>query len=286
MKITKLLVGISKIIDRYDAVMTGFRGVLYDGINVNAEALEALKKCALLGKKVMIVSNSPLRIRRIVEILSACEADLSFLTGIVSAGEVLHYALRTPDALGIGGSNYFNLGDSSDTEIFDGLHYHATSDMAQADFLFFGAPKTADDELETYTHALEQACTLGLPLVCVGNDPSEFNSGKEAVGCGTIAEQYAVLGGKIITLGKPQESFFRYGAESLQVAPERILFVGDSMASDIKGGNLFGADTALVTKGIHVAFLGEGYIPDVAKVRELASHFDAYSDYVLSGLRW
>ena len=42
----------------------------------------------------------------------------------------------------------------------------------------------------------------------------------------------------------------------------------------------------MVSKGVHVNFLGEGYIPDVAKTREMANNYDAYPDYVISNLRW
>ena len=41
----------------------------------------------------------------------------------------------------------------------------------------------------------------------------------------------------------------------------------------------------LVSKGVHVSFLGEGYIPDVTKTRELGNMIEAYPDYVISGLR-
>ena len=56
--------------------------------------------------------------------------------------------------------------------------------------------------------------------------------------------------------------------------------------NDTKGANLAGLSAALVTKAVHVNFLGEGYIPDVAKTRELATNFDAYPDFIISNLRW
>ena len=65
-----------------------------------------------------------------------------------------------------------------------------------------------------------------------------------------------------------------------------MLFIGDSFATDIKAAHLLEADTILISKGIHVNFLGEGYIPDVEKARNLATNFDVYPDYVASGLRW
>jgi ribonucleotide monophosphatase NagD (HAD superfamily) len=225
-------------------------------------------------------------VRDIVSLLSTQVSDLSFLTSVVSAGEVLHYCLRSPSKLGLSGRRYYNLGGHGADEVFEGLPYEKVSDLTDADFMFLGRLRHENDDLSLYTSELEHACSLGLELLCIGNDLAEFVAGKEAMGCGAVAEQYAVLGGKIVTVGKPQLPFVQYAAESLQTLPEKILFVGDGMAADIKAGNQIGADTLLVSKGIHVAFLGEGYIPDVEKARHLATAFDAYSDYIISGLRW
>lgn len=286
MKIIKPIVGISKIIDNYEAVIVGLNGVLYNGAEVNEAALDALRKSAELGKKVVVVTNSPLRVAEIVDLLDANAGRLSFLTAIVSAGEVLHYQLRKPEKLGLSGTKYYNLGGHSDRGIFTGLKFEKTTDLSSADFVFIGDLKEGRTNLSDYTTELEHACALGLPLLCVGNDLAEFYQGHEAIGCGAIAEQYAVLGGKIITYGKPQKEFLDYASECLNVSADKVLFIGDNVAADMKSGNLIGADTVLISKGIHVTFLGEGYIPDVEKARNLAANFDAYSDYVISGLRW
>lgn len=70
MKIIKPIVGISKIIDNYDVVVCGFNGVLYDGEHVKQDAVDALMKCAASGKKVVIATNSSLRIAEICNIIS------------------------------------------------------------------------------------------------------------------------------------------------------------------------------------------------------------------------
>ena len=100
-----------------------------------------------------------------------------------------------------------------------------------------------------------------------------------------IAEQYAIMGGRIITLGKPDVALFSYCVDGL-INGDNILVIGDNVATDIKGAVLLGWDSMLISKGIHVNFLGEGYIPDVAKTRELSNGFNASPDYVISNLRW
>ena len=65
-----------------------------------------------------------------------------------------------------------------------------------------------------------------------------------------------------------------------------VLVIGDNVATDIKGATLLEWDSMLISKGVHVNFLGEGYIPDVAKTRELSNGYDASPSYVISNLRW
>ena len=91
-----------------------------------------------------------------------------------------------------------------------------------------------------------------------------------------------------MTFGMSDPVIMAYCMEVLppETAKNKILVIGDNLATDIKGANLVGFDSVLLSKGIHVNFLGEGYISDVAKTRELSTNLDAYPDYVISNLRW
>ncbi len=287
MKIIKPIVAISKIIDNHDAVLCGFDGVLYDGKNVNKEALHALHKCSEAGKEVVVLTNSPLRVHSIIGLLlEGSASDLAFLSSVISAGEVLHYRLKDYTRLGLPGPKYYTLGNTSAEAVFAGTLCQKAGNLQQADFLFAGMPENENDMLEKYMPALEHAFALGLPLLCVGNDVSTYYNGEISLGAGALAEQYAVMGGKILTFGKPDTAFLDYALESFSYRPKSLLCIGDNFATDIKSGTLLNASTLLISKGVHVNMLGEGYIPDVEKARNLAMNFDAWPDYVISGLRW
>ena len=147
-------------------------------------------------------------------------------------------------------------------------------------------PDKETDTLDDYARALEHCFALGLPLVAAGNDVSTYYNGQISLGSGAVAEQYAVMGGVIYTIGKPAPDFVKYALEGVVKPESKVLFIGDGFATDIKSANLYNADAVLISKGIHVNYLGEGYIPDVEKARNLAMNFDVYPDYVVSGLRW
>lgn len=169
--------------------------------------------------------------------------------------------------------------------MFEGLDFAVTADPAKADFLYVGrlpAGRAVDDYLDVLNHA----ASLGLPLLCAGNDTSVVCGEDTVPAAGAVAEQYAVLGGRIITVGKPDPAVVDYALAAFgPTERKRILMIGDSMASDIRAAAAAGISSCLVSKGVHVSFLGEGYIPDVTKTRELGNMIEAYPDYVISGLR-
>ncbi|MBR2299203.1 MAG: HAD hydrolase-like protein [Alphaproteobacteria bacterium] len=277
------IIGISKIIGAYDSVVCGYDGVLTKGKGISSEALKALKNMHDQGVSVIILSNSPLRVKDLVESLQDVSFDLNNLTAVVTAGELLHHKLKNNKKLG---RRYYNLGGDSDKGIFAGLDYQKVSNIHDADFIFIGDADPLKGNVEDYNADLQAAAAIGLPLVCVGMDVATHRDGEICLSAGAVAEQYALLGGSVTTLGKPNQDVLAYVQECLPADVSKTLFIGDSFLSDMKAGAYMGAKMLLVSKGIHMHTLGEGYIPDVQKARQLALNYDVYPDYLISGLRW
>ena len=288
MKMIKPIVNILKIIDNYEVFIVGFSGVITDGSSVKSEAITALVNLKKSGKHVILLSNTSKRVAAVARLLHENRVPLSLFDSIITAGEILHYHLKAKQGVYAAlGARYYQLGSQEDDGVFSGLDYEKVSDISKADFIYMGAIASLDDTTDTYRAELEHAASLGIPFVCAGNDTSTYKDGKVCLAAGAIAEQYAVLGGKIITVGKPDVKIMEYAIEDYaEMDKAKILMIGDNMTTDIKGANLLGIHAALVSKGVHVNFLGEGYIPDVAKTRELSNSFDTSPDYVISNLRW
>lgn len=287
-KMIKPVVNISKVIEPFEAVVVGLFGVLYDGKNFRSEAIEALKSLKRSGRKIVLLSNTSLRVQQVVRLLNDNKVPVMVFDAIVTAGELLHYKLKSKTDMFKGlGLTYVNIGGAQGLGVFSGLDYLPVDDLGRADFMFIGSCKTPTDLVENYLPVLEHAASLNMPLVCAGNDTSSYMNGEISLAPGAVAEQYAVLGGRIITVGKPDVRVMEYALECLEgIDRSNVLLVGDNLATDIKGANLSQISSALTTKAVHVNFLGEGYIPDVAKTRELATNFDAFPDFIISNLRW
>ncbi len=286
MKMIKPIVNLSKTADNYDTFVLGFNGVLHEGGAVLPAAADALRNLTAHGKKIILLTNAALRIASVVDWLVSNGINPQIFSCIMSAGEILHYKLKGACGnYGALGNSYYHLGSTADKGVFAGLDFIPVADISAAHFLYMDTVADVNDTIDTYRPVLEQAAALGLPFVCAGNDTSCFKDGKICLAPGALAEQYAVIGGRIITLGKPDANIFRYCLDGI-ADPGSILVIGDNVATDIKGAALLGWDSVLISKGVHVNFLGEGYIPDVAKTRELSNSYDASPDYVISNLRW
>lgn len=277
------IVGISKIISGYDTVVSGFDGVVSKGDGISSEALKAFREIHLKGADLILLSNSPLRVHVMAEKFKNVDFDLNCFRSIITAGEILHYKLKNNKTLG---KKYYNLGGRLSRGIFEGLDYKEVSSLNQADFIFIGDINPKKMSAEDYNADLQAAAAMRLPLVCVGTDISSHFEGEVCLGVGAVAEQYVVLGGDILTIGKPDENLLLYTKECFSKPSGRVLVIGDSFSSDMKSAEFLGADKLLVAKGIYIHTLGEGYIPDVQKTRELALNYNIFPDYLISGLRW
>ncbi len=288
MKMIKPIVNILKIIDNYEIFIVGFSGVITDGSSVKSEAVTTLVNLKKSGKHIILLSNTPMRVEAVAKLLHENKIPLSLFDSIITAGEILHYHLKSKQGIfGALGTHYYQLGSQEDDGVFSGLDYERVTDISKADFIYMSSVASMEDTPDTYRAELEHAASLAIPFVCAGNDTSTYKGGKVCLAPGAIAEQYAVLGGNIITVGKPDIKIMEYALEDFaDMDKAKILMIGDNMSTDIKGANLMGIHAALISKGVHVNFLGEGYIPDVAKTRELSNNFDVSPDYVISNLRW
>ncbi len=104
-----------------------------------------------------------------------------------------------------------------------------------------------------------------MPVVVANTDINyPVNKNDVAVAVGGLSDMVEeILGKNFIRFGKPDAQMFMFGYEKAsEVMPlkrNEILMVGDTLYTDIIGGNKFGMDTALVLSG--------NTLPDMAKVR-------------------
>jgi HAD superfamily hydrolase (TIGR01459 family) len=132
--------------------------------------------------------------------------------------------------------------------------------------LFDDARETPDD----YRELLAAMRVRSLFMVCANPD-IVVERGDELVYCaGAIADAYAAIGGEVLYCGKPYAPIYQAAvakaaslrAESVSLA--RVLAIGDSVRTDLKGASAFGLDCLFVVSALHAEDAGGPGAPDLS----------------------
>ena len=128
-------------------------------------------------------------------------------------------------------------------------------------------------------------------MVCVNPDlVVHRQSGVTSPCAGLLAQHYEGQGGRVIYHGKPDPAVFHRCAEELGAnrADARVLVVGDSLTTDIKGAVAAGFDSLWVTRGIYAAELGiePGDEPDPEKILEVCERHGHWPTAAIASFRW
>lgn len=95
--------------------------------------------------------------------------------------------------------------------------------------------------------AASRAAAAGAPIVTPNVDPRlPIEHGDFLPGCGAIVQAVSAASGRPVTVvGKPEPPLFRIALERLGLEAAQTAMVGDSVASDIRGGHAVGMATVL-----------------------------------------
>lgn len=266
---------ITAVADLYDVIVFDQWGVLHNGSAPYPFAVQAVRALQTRGCTLAVLSNSgksgDVNRQRITSMGFAADAF-----GIVmTSGEALRRDIQQ-GALSALGTLLALTAAPGDAGAWAGdLPLTFTQDLAKADaVLLMGLPD--GDAHVAEREVLEQALTLGKPLICSNPDrTSPRADGVLVVSPGALAHAYQDAGGTVLFYGKPHRPVFdALLAQIGPVARHRILMVGDSPEHDIAGAKGAGWDTLFINGGIHAG-------ADVASLFGL----DARPTYTMTTLR-
>lgn len=141
--------------------------------------------------------------------------------------------------------------------IFKDTPFQDTTDLEQADFIYISIPHiNGEDQIDPHLFKDYVEAFKGniLPMVCINPDrfAHEGNPPKAVVRQGSIALLHEEQGGQVFYVGKPSDkmyaaamkSFLNFGISN----PQKVLMVGDTPETDIRGARSIGMPSALVIK--------------------------------------
>jgi HAD superfamily hydrolase (TIGR01459 family) len=266
--------------------------VIHGGVEPYPGVLETLSALRRAGKPVALLSNAPRRAATAARRLAEIGVPPDAYDVLMTSGEAAHDALKLrdrPEHAGLG-RGYFYIGPAWDADLVAGLDYRAVEAVEQADFLLAVGLFDEADPLDGYDPLFAAARVRGAPMICVNPDlVVHRQTGIMSPCAGLLAQRYREQGGRVIYHGKPDSAIFHRTARALG-RPEdaRILVVGDSLATDIKGAIAARYGSLLVTRGIHAEELGitPGDSPDSARLAALCARHGLFPTAAIATLRW
>jgi HAD superfamily hydrolase (TIGR01459 family) len=271
----------------YDVVLSDVWGVVHNGIAATAEACDALTRFRAGGGTVVLITNAPRPGANVRQILDRLAVPHSAYDAIVSSGDVAR-ALIVARA----GERVFHVGPERDLPMFEGLDAPIT-ELEHADYAVCSG--LFDDTMETpqdYEPLVARMRARALPMICANPDVVVERGDKLVYCAGAIADLYAAAGGEVVYAGKPYRPIYEQalsvaeGARGAPVAHHRLLAIGDSVRTDLKGAAALGIDSLFVTAGIHAEELGARHDPDTLALSNIFAAAGVVPKAVMSRLTW
>jgi HAD superfamily hydrolase (TIGR01459 family) len=271
----------------YDVLFSDVWGVVHNGIAAYREACEALMTFRRRGGTVVLITNAPRPGFAVQRILDRLSVPRDAYDAITSSGDVTRGIVESRLA-----ENVFHLGPERDHSIFDGLDAKF-SPLESASYVVCSG--LFDDTIETpdsYRDMLALMRTRSQFMVCANPD-IVVERGDTLVYCaGALADAYAALGGEVLYCGKPHAPIYQVALAMAQkvrgaiVPRNRVLAIGDSVRTDLKGAAAFGIDSLFITSGIHAEEYGGRDTPDLDALNKIFSDGGVTPKAVMFGLKW
>jgi HAD superfamily hydrolase (TIGR01459 family) len=271
----------------YDIVLSDVWGVVHNGIAATPEACDALTRFRAGGGTVVLLTNAPRPGANVRQILDRLAVPHSAYDAIVSSGDVARALI-----IARAGERVFHIGPERDLPMFEGLDAPIT-ELERADYAVCSG--LFDDTVETpqdYEPLVERMRARTLPMICANPDVVVERGDKLVYCAGAIADLYAAAGGEVVYAGKPYRPIYEQAlsvAEAARGAPvkhHRLLAIGDSVRTDIKGAAALGIDSLFVTAGIHAEELGERHDPDTLALSNIFAAAGVVPKAVMRRLTW
>ena len=271
----------------YDVLLSDVWGVVHNGVAATANACDALRQFRADGGTVVLITNAPRPGEFVQRFIDGLKVPRESYDAIVSSGDVTRALIRARAGERVG-----HIGPSRDLPIFEGLRTSLVP-IENADYVVCsGLFDDTIDRPEDYDDLIATMLERKLPMICANPD-IVVERGEHLVYCaGAIADRYADQGGAVTYAGKPYRPIYEQAiaaarkARGQDIGRDRILAIGDSVRTDLKGATAFGVDCLFVTAGIHAEELGGRDNPDAGALAAMFKDAQVMPKLVMRELVW
>lgn len=258
-KPTRLIRSFDEIAPRYQAVLCDLWGCYHDGIRPFQAAVAALHRYRAQGGIVVLLTNAPRPPASVERFLDAMGAPKDSYDAIMSSGGACQRAI----ASGAYGRRFHYVGPDRDRHMLTDLGFADTPVAGAEAILCTGLIDDAAQTPVDYDPQIAVWRAQGLRLLCANPD-IVVDRGHERLWCaGAIAQRYEAAGGAVVWFGKPHRPTYEQSFSLLaeiagrEIAPDRVIGIGDGVFTDVKGALDYGIDALFVTGGLAAAEVGD-----------------------------
>jgi HAD superfamily hydrolase (TIGR01459 family) len=271
----------------YDVLLCDVWGVIHNGVSAFPDAYGALQRARQGGATVMLLTNSPRPCDAVMLQIAGLGVPRDSYDGMVTSGDVTRAVIAERP-----GQSVFHLGPPRDLPVFAGLDLRLTDAETAAYVVCTGLFDDTRETPEDYRGLLAKLKARGLFMVCANPDVV-VERGDQLVYCaGALADLYHDMGGDVLYAGKPYPPIYQRAlaqAEALRIAKiplQRVLAIGDSVRTDLKGAAMFGVDCVFIQAGIHAGEVGSRKNTDPETLRNFFAQAGMVPKAVMPRLIW
>ncbi len=287
----RILDRLGPLLDDYHGLVLDLWGVIHDGRDPYPGVCETLARVKAAGKKVVMLSNAPRRSSAVIDGMNIIGIDRALYDDVLSSGELAWRALqerREPWARSLG-RRCLHIGPDRDLGLLDGLQLEKIDAPEDGAFLLNTGPWQDGEQVADYEDLLGEAARRAMPMICANPDIEVIRAGTRIICAGALAARYGELGAPVHYFGKPYAATYAACLELMGMTDTaRLLAIGDSLSTDIRGACGAGIDSVLVTSGIHAAELGLGYgdVPSLNQVQQACAAAGAFPMAAVPAFVW
>ncbi|TVR49254.1 MAG: TIGR01459 family HAD-type hydrolase [Rhodobacteraceae bacterium] len=292
---TRLIQSFAEISANYELALVDLWGCVHNGLAIYPAAQAALQDFRQAGGGVVLVTNAPRPVRAIQQRLDEMGLSRDAYDAIATSGDAAQEGM----VMGAVGRRVWHLGPTKDEPFFTDLP-DWMADHPEIERVDFESAEGIvctglfEDETETpedYRGRFLAAKARGLKLLCANPDIVVDYGDKRIYCAGALAQLYDEMGGESLYFGKPHPPIYdlarRVAVNSgLRFSDERIIAIGDGIATDISGGIAEGFDTLFITGGLAADQFGaDAEAPDTDKLHAWAEEQGIQPGFAMGRLR-
>jgi HAD superfamily hydrolase (TIGR01459 family) len=248
-----IITPMKEIVKNYDALIFDIWGVIYEGFEPFEGAIDFLNQMILDNKQIVFLSNTPRPSDLIKKRFSSWKLMNSENVNFYTSGEQIRQQFIDWDdhIFKNLGKNFYYLGEDRNKDLLEGLEVKGIQNIEDADFLLLSLYMDEGEDLSYYDELFKQAIDLNIPAICANPDVEINYNNKIRYCSGAFAARYSNFGGNVYYYGKPEVDIFNivFNKYLSKYENKKILMVGDTIETDIKGATKVGIDSALVLTG-------------------------------------